>query len=378
MKPVVEPVARWQQLQQALLAIAADQSSDRLRAQPSPELSPIGWHLEHSVFVECLWIRSALLSDHRIRDRLAPRCLPELAPKQDRGRRLPPSEELFRWAGETMQKNRVLFGTVRDPDARDPLRGGDRILHFLISHHAQHLETMRTGAWQFEPRPRASEAPAPAVDPEPIAPAAVTLPAGTVWVGNADAARAHDNELPRMRTRHHTVRIASHPATNRDWAAFVSGGGYCDSQWWTPAGWRWRTKADAVAPPGWPATNPDDPVTGVTRHEAAAFARFAGARLPHEHEWEAAHDAGLLRGTGAVWEWCANTFHPYPGFRPFPYREYSLPWFDGSHYVLKGGSCLSEPEVRRAAFRNYYTPDTRYIASGVRLAYDTADHADIG
>ena len=69
-------------------------------------------------------------------------------------------------------------------------------------------------------------------------------------------------------------------------------------------------------------------------------------------------------------EWCANRFHPYPGFRPFPYPEYSLPWFDGRHYVLKGGSRLSEPEVQRPAFRNYYTPATRHILSGVRLAFD--------
>ena len=365
-------MARWRNLQLTLLAVATSQSERELRTQAHPELSPIGWHLEHCVFVECQWIRSALLSDHRIANRLAERCLPELAAKPDRGHRLPPRTELLAWSEETMQRNRALFSDVRDPNAADPLRGEDRILHFLVSHHAQHLETLRTALWQFNAGALTPSAKA-AARRRPSAPCSARLPGGTAEVGGTDPARVHDNELPRRWVQLRPVRLAEHPATNRDWGEFIAAGGYRDRRWWTPEGWR-RRNTDRITGPraANPAhdADPDGPVVGVSRHEAGAYARFRGGRLPHEHEWETAHAAGLLWDTGRVWEWCANLFHPYPGFRPFPYREYSLPWFDGRHHVLKGGSCLSEPEVKRASFRNYYTPDTRHIVTGVRLAFE--------
>lgn len=368
-----DPLRRWRDLQRELVGAAASQTEDCFRVQAHADLSPIGWHLEHCVFVECVWIRSALLDDHGIRDRLAHRCLPELAPKSGRGSRLPARPELLQWSSETMQRNEALLRQVRDPEAADPLRKGDRILHFLVSHHAQHLETIRTIALRFGDT-EGRKAPAPAAGEAVAADASIQRVAGGVaCIGSADTVRAHDNELPRSRVRVREFRISQRPVTNHAWDEFVAAGGYQDPRWWTPEGWRWRRWAGVEAPDAWrraAAAEPDDFVSGVSRHEAGAYARFRGGRLPHEHEWETARTAGLLRDTGRVWEWCANRFHPYPGFRPFPYREYSLPWFDGRHYVLKGGSRLSEPEVRRAAFRNYYTPTTRHILSGVRVAYD--------
>ena len=373
MTSTADPLARWRNLQRELVSVAASQTEDCFRTQAHADLSPIGWHLEHCVFVECVWIRSALLDDHGIRDRLARRCLPELVPKSGRGRRLPPRPELLQWSSETMQRNEALLRQVRDPDTADPLRKGDRILHFLVSHHAQHLETMRTIAFRFGAF-EGGKALAPAAgDARAADPSIQRVATGVACVGSADAVRAHDNELPRSRIRVREFRISRRPVTNRAWEVFVVSGGYPDPRWWTRDGWRWRRQAGVEVPDAWrhaAAPEPDAYVSGVSRHEAGAYARFRGGRLPHEHEWETAKTAGLLRDTGQVWEWCANRFHPYPGFRPFPYREYSLPWFDGRHYVLKGGSRLSEPEVQRAAFRNYYTPTTRHILSGVRVAFD--------
>ena len=108
---------------------------------------------------------------------------------------------------------------------------------------------------------------------------------------------------------------------------------------------------------------------GLSRFEAAAFARWAGGALPHEYQWEVARRRGVLDGVGAAWEWCANAFHPYPGFRAYPYREYSAPWYDGRHFALRGGGRYTEPEIKRASFRNYYTADCRHIFAGVRLLY---------
>ena len=109
-------------------------------------------------------------------------------------------------------------------------------------------------------------------------------------------------------------------------------------------------------------------VTGLTYFEASAFAVWAGLRLVHEYEWEVAANLEVLSGLGEVWEWCSNIFHPYHGFSACPYREYSVPWFDQQHYVLRGGSRYTEPEIRRTSFRNYYLAGADYLFSGIRLA----------
>lgn len=182
------------------------------------------------------------------------------------------------------------------------------------------------------------------------------------------------------------VRLARRPATNAEFLGFMEDGGYRRAELWEPEGWRrrgaeglahpghWREAPDGgwyeIAGPGERALETDAPVRGLSRYEAHAFAVWAGGRLPHEYEWEAAARAGLLEGVGDAWEWCANPFHPYPGFRAFPYERYSTPWFDGRHYTLRGAGPHTRDAVRRPGFRNFYVPETRYLFAGVRPAYD--------
>ena len=161
--------------------------------------------------------------------------------------------------------------------------------------------------------------------------------------------------------------------------------GYQEKQYWNEEGWNWRMENDLVAPGYWrsdsngtwygvssngPFILPgNNPVTGISYHEACAFSSWAGARLPYEHEWEAAKNLDLLEETGRVWEWCQNTFYPYDGFVAFPYDGYSIPYFDGKHYTLRGGSAHTQPVIKRSSFRNYYLPDKRFIFAGLRLVY---------
>jgi formylglycine-generating enzyme required for sulfatase activity len=126
------------------------------------------------------------------------------------------------------------------------------------------------------------------------------------------------------------------------------------------------------------ALQADAPVYGVNYYEASAYTTwlrqsgsviFSGVRLPHEYEWEAAAQLEVLDRRGEAWEWCGNTFHPYPGFTAFPYDGYSQAWFDGNHFVLRGGSLHTRPPIGRSTFRNFYNPDKRHIFSGLRVVF---------
>jgi iron(II)-dependent oxidoreductase len=150
-------------------------------------------------------------------------------------------------------------------------------------------------------------------------------------------------------------RMARGCVTNAQYEAFVKAGGQPPRYW----------KEDKVRRfDRWVERAPDEPVLHVSWHEAQAYCRFAGRRLPSEAEWEYAALHGL-EGTGSVWEWTANAFLPYPGFVRDPYKEYSEPWF-ATHKVLRGGSFATPARIARPRFRNFYTPERADIFAGFR------------
>ena len=142
--------------------------------------------------------------------------------------------------------------------------------------------------------------------------------------------------------------IAARAVTNAQYLDYVRAGGH-PPRYWRKADDEWQERRFDR----WQPLTLEEPVRHVSWNEAQAYCRWAGQRLPSEAEWTYA--APSMRW-GAVWEWTASTFAPFPGFSADPYADYSQPWF-GTHKVLKGASYATPERVKSASFRNFYTPE---------------------
>ncbi len=377
----MKALSALQAVQTALYRLAQSCDEADLRRQFHPDLSPLGWHLGHCVHTERLWLRERLLGE-ACSD--ADLYQPERSPKTRRGERLPARDRLLDWARRLQSEHLALLAAPPARARRHPLMRGDYLVWFLAQHHAQHVETMRMVLAQREAGRDWTGARGAPLPPQRPQPPLSLLPGGEYLIGNDDV-RAFDNERPPRQVRLRPVRLARRLATNGEYLAFLEHGHH-QRRHWSAAGWAWRRTQTSPLPEHWRRNADGDwleltpdgprplaadgPVLGLNHYEAAAFAAWAGGRLPHECEWEAAARLGLLDDIGGAWEWCGNRFHPYPGFRAFPYDGYSLPWFDGRHYVLRGASPHTVPWLRRPALRNYYQADKRHIFAGVRVIFD--------
>ena len=152
-------------------------------------------------------------------------------------------------------------------------------------------------------------------------------------------------------------------------------------KFWSEYGWEWKYKNKISLPLGWVLhknnlsistpygfikANKNSPVSNISYYELEAFAKWVNLNIPHELQWEVSHKKIINKFN--VWEWCNNKFFPYEGFKPYPYKEYSVPWFNNNYYTLKSASIFSEKELKRKTFRNFYNADARYIFSGGRLS----------
>lgn len=211
----------------------------------------------------------------------------------------------------------------------------------------------------------------------------VTLHGGEFEQGASPRAQGFvfDNEKWAHPVAVRAFTIARRPVTQAAFLAFIEDGGYRRDDLWSAAGRAWRELAQADHPAYWHRTDagweqrvfdrweplrPLVPMAHVTAHEAEAFCRWAGRRLPTEAEWVwALHSSPERLRWGDVWEWTASTFAPWPGFQPHPYRDYSQPWFDGRP-VLRGASFMTQPRVRHPDYRNFFPATRNDIAAGFR------------
>lgn len=301
-------------------------------------------------------------------------------------KKLPDKYEMVEWARSYHEKNHTIFDNLPSR-CRDPkLIRNNFLIYFLIQHYAQHYESMLMG---LSKRHLGHSVPTPPIltplKPMPLQRQYRTIESGNYTVGTTKSEQSYDNESPSHKIFLNSFKIATKPITNGEYLQFIVEESYTKREYWNEAGWQWLRHNELHHPIHWRQTptkgwfgldergayqlESTEPVSGINHFEATAFANWAKARLPHEHEWEIACKNNLLSKTNQVWEWCSNTFFPYPGFNAFPYSGYSEPYFGGAHYTLKGGSNHTQKPIKRPSFRNYYQPDQRHQLCGLRLVF---------
>ena len=367
------------------MALAEQLDENSFRRQFHPELSPLGWHLGHCTYTECYWLQEIVQQDDRFTAPLRALYTPPLTPKNERGKKIPAPEVMRQWVLGMQSLN---FETLASPApgiSEHPLMQDNYLVYFLIQHYGQHYENMSMVLTQ---QALSADRPDfPVANPllaKQTAAETHSIDAGHYRVGGK-APLAYDNELPAQQATLGPYRIASKPVSNGEFLAFITAGGYTREELWSEAGWPWLQQEKITSPQLWRKNtagdwygiglrgsyelHSDDVLHGISLYEAQAYAKWAGGQLPHEHQWEVACRLHQLEDSGRAWEWCRNHFYPYEGFTPFPYEEYSRPWFDNEHYTLRGGSLHTRPALKRASFRNFYQADKRHIFAGLRLVY---------
>jgi iron(II)-dependent oxidoreductase len=339
------------------LRLIAHLSEEELEAVHSPVMSPLVWDLGHIAAYEDLWIAHRHGGMELARGELAALYDAFETPRAVRGEieKLGPAEARD-YLAEVRER------TIRALTERGV--GDEQVLEMVLRHELQHTETMRQTmaiAGLLAPGEGALE---PAAGPDGW----LRVGAGPFALGAGEDGFAYDNERPRQTIELGGFRIAHRPVTNASWMHFSEGGGYERREWWSDEGWAWKEEYDTTHHPAVAAAHPDAPVCHVSWFEADAFARAHDARLPTEAEWERAATSGQLAVLGQVWEWTSSDFLAYPGFRAYPYREYSEVFFGDRYKVLRGSSWATDPRVATPTFRNWDLPQRRQIFAGLRLA----------
>lgn len=410
---------RFRDVRRFSLELAAPLAPEDTVIQSMPDASPTRWHLAHITwFFETFILREAVAGyepfhpDFIVLFNSYYNGVGEQFPRHLRGHVSRPALDEVKAYRRHVDAGveRLLAGAGEGQLARlAPL------LEIGLHHEQQHQELMLTDikhALSVNPLHPAYRAAQPvAGDPQNGSarpPGWRGYPEGVRWIGHDGAGFAFDNESPRHRVFCEAWEMADRLVANGEFLAFMEDGGYERPEHWLSLGWAraceegWRAPLYWVREAGawrqftlWGLVpmDPHAPVCHVSYFEADAYARWAGARLPTEAEWEtAAADApragNFAEGArfhplaleavpaeapaqmyGDVWEWTSSAYSAYPGYRPAPgaIGEYNGK-FMCNQYVLRGGSCATSRSHIRPTYRNFFPPEARWQFSGIRLA----------
>ncbi|CAL61240.1 conserved hypothetical protein [Herminiimonas arsenicoxydans] len=387
-------------------ALAAPLSAEDCCAQSMPDASPIKWHLAHtSWFFETFILErfEANFQPHHPAFRvLFNSYYNGIGDKHARAQRglltRPSFAEVQAYRRDVDARITALLAQPLADAAHAELAG---LLELGLQHEQQHQELMMTDVlhllWCNPLKP------AYCASPHPVSAAAGELQwqsfkGGVVQIGHADTGFCFDNEMPAHRQFIEPYALASRLVTNREYLAFVDAGGYQNPAWWLSEGWDWVQTQQLTQPLYWrtddtaarqvfglhglQSLDPDAAATHISYFEADAYARWTGARLPTEAEWEhaamqssaagatARHAATELKQLFATcWQWTSSSYAPYPGYATAAgaLGEYNGK-FMSNQYVLRGSSCVTPEGHSRATYRNFFPATARWQFSGIRLA----------
>ncbi len=370
-------------------ALASPLSAEDCCVQSMPDASPTKWHLGHTswffeTFVLERWERGFAPFDpaFRVLFNSYYNAVGDKHPRPQRGLLTRPGLDQVRaYRADVDARMQTLLASSSEQELL-------ALVELGLQHEQQHQELMLTDIQHlFSRNPLL-----PAYQTQaPVAPSSPGLrwhkfAGGLREIGHSGEGFCFDNEMPRHSVFLQPYEIASRLVTNSEYAAFIAAGGYANAALWLAEGWDWRIAQGRSQPLYWRgevgdwreftlgglvALNPDAAVTHVSYYEADAYARWAGARLPSEAQWEHAATDALDQLFSDAWQWTSSSYAAYPGFRirPGAVGEYNGK-FMVNQYVLRGGSCATPPGHSRASYRNFFPASACWQFSGIRLARD--------
>lgn len=387
-------LARYLAVRSRSLALAAAPLSEEdCAAQSMPDASPVKWHLAHTTWFFETFILERFETNfqphHPAFRVLFNSYYNGVGDKHARAQRglltRPPFDEVLAYRRDVDARIQTLLSQSLPQQVLTEIRN---LLELGLQHEQQHQELIMTDVLHLFSRNPLKPAYADPLYPLAEAPAAlewIPFAGGVVQIGYEGKGFCFDNELPRHRQFVEPYLLASRLVANREYLAFVEAGGYEDPALWLSEGWDWL-QAQQIQHPlywlhdrGWhtfslQGMRPLDlnaSLTHISYFEADAYARWSGARLPTEAEWEhaAQTSAELSQLFGTCWQWTSSSYAAYPGYETAAgaLGEYNGK-FMANQYVLRGSSCVTPDGHARISYRNFFPSSARWQFTGIRLA----------